>query len=274
VKLRRIVLALALWASGFPPGHTAPAVDLQTRVVLKIEGLAIEGDHASTVGVPREVELVPSVPAEVDFDVPWGTAPQKVSVHFSARLTSVTPGGEAVLICESSTTGQGRPPVVASREIRLADEGSGLFEVFGDGQRRLVLTLHGEQVRRAVVRPPTTVGAPVKFTIAVERVEGERTALLETNELHTFVGQSVEYSFRQGQNDGLETVRLSVLPVAISGDVITIEAEISGALPGAGGTTLVSHAERIVASRRATSRLAATTGAPPMGYQFQETPDF
>jgi hypothetical protein len=114
----------------------------------------------------------------------------------------------------------------------------------------------------------------VRFVIAVERVDGDRIVLLETNELHTFVGQSVEYSFRQGQDERLEAVRLSVLPVAISGDLVTIEAEISGALPGAGGTALISHQERIVASRRATSRLSATTGTPPAGYRFQVTPEF
>jgi hypothetical protein len=136
------------------------------------------------------------------------------------------------------------------------------------------LTLHGEQVRRAVVRPLATIGAPVRFTIAVERVDGESIALLETNDLHTFVGQSVEYSFRQGQNEGLEAVRLSLLPVSLSGDTVTIDAEITGALPGAGGTSLANRTERIVASRRATCRVTATAGTPPAGYQFQVTPDF
>jgi hypothetical protein len=99
-------------------------------------------------------------------------------------------------------------------------------------------------------------------------------ARLETNELHTFVGQSVEYSFRMGQDAGLEAVRLSVLPVSISGDVVTIDAEISGALPGADGTVLSSRKQRIVASRGATSPITATAGTPPAGYRFQVTPDF
>jgi len=125
-----------------------------------------------------------------------------------------------------------------------------------------------------MVRPPASVGAPVKFLIAVERVDGERIVLLETNELNTFVGQSVEYSFRLGQDEGLEAVRLALLPTATSGELVTIDAEISGALPGPGGTVLLSHRERIVASKRATSRVSATTGTPPAGYRFQVTPDF
>jgi len=98
--------------------------------------------------------------------------------------------------------------------------------------------------------------------------------LLETNELHTFVGQSVEYSFRSGQDETLETVRLALLPSAISGDIMTIDASISGALPGAGGTVLLSRNERIAASRHSVSPIAATVGTPPAGYRFQVTPDF
>jgi hypothetical protein len=274
VKLPGVLLVLALSGSGIPSANAMPPIALETHVVLRIEALTVERGQSKTAGTPQEVEIGPSQAAAIDLVVPWGADRATVTVHFDARLTSLTPDGEAVLLCESSATRSGRAPVVASREIRLADDGSGLFEIFGDGERRLLLTLQGEQVRRAVVRPQTSVGAPVRFVIAVERVDGERIVLLETNELHTFVGQSVEYSFRLGQDEGLQAVRLAVLPVAISGDLVTIEAEISGALPGSGGTVLVSHRERIVASRRATSRLEATTGVPPAGYRFQVTPDF
>ena len=270
----RALLALALSTAFLPLGRAAPSVAIETHVVLTIDAMTVEDGRSKTAGRSQEVEVGPFQPATVDFSVSWGPDAVGLSVHFETRLTSVTPDGEAVLVCESSVSRAGRPAVRSSREIRLADEGSGLFEVYGDGGRRLLLTLRAEQVTRAVVRPPATVGAPVRFLVAIERVDGERIVLLETNELNTFVGQSVEYSFRQGQDQGLETVRLALLPTATSGDLVTIEADISGALPGAGGTVLVSHRERIVASKRATSRLAATTGTPPVGYRFQVTPDF
>jgi len=274
VNLPPVLLVVALAASMVPSANATPPVAVETHVVLRIEALTLEGGRSKTAGTKQEVEIGPSVPASIDIVVPWGADRSTVTVHFDARLTSVTPDGEAVLLCESHATRSGRAPVVASREIRLADEGSGLFEVYGDGGRRILLTLQGEQVGRAVVRPPASVGAPVRFVIAVLRIDGERSVLLETNELHSFVGQSVEYSFRQGQDEGLEAVRLNLLPVAISGDLVTIDAEIGGALPGAGGTVLVSRSERIVASRRATSSLTAATGTPPAGYRFQVTPDF
>jgi len=274
MKTPRALLALALSATSIPTGHAAPTVAIETHVVLTIDALTVEEERSKTAGISREVEIGPFQPATVDLALPWGPEGAMLGVHFDARLTSMTPDGEAVLLCESSVTRVGRAPVRASREIRLADDGSGLFEVYGDGARRLLLTLRGEQVGRAVVRPLAAVGAPVRFLVAVLRVDAERIVLLETNELNTFVGQSVEYSFRQGQDEGLEAVRLALLPTSTSGDLVTIEADISGALPGAGGTVLVSHRERIVASRGATSRLSATTGTPPAGYRFQVTPDF
>ena len=111
--------------------------------------------------------------------------------------------------------------------------------------------------------------------LAIERVDGERIVPLETNELHTFVGQSVEYSFRHGQGEGLEAVRLPVLPVSIAGDLVTIDAEISGALPAAGGTTLREppRADHRVPERDL-PRARPRPGLPPAGYQFQVTPEF
>ncbi len=270
----RALLALALSTVWMPTAHAAPSVAIETHVVLTIDALTVEEGRSTSAGVSREVEIGPFQPATVDLAVSWGPEGAGLTVRFDARLTSVSPDGEAVLLCEASIARAGRAPVRASREIRLADEGSGLFEVYGDGGRRLLLTLRGEQVARAVVRPPSSMGAPVRFLVAVERVDGERIVPLETNELNTFVGQSVEYSFRLGQGEGLEAVRLALLPISTSGDLVTIEAEISGALPGPGGTVLVSHRERIVASRRATSRVSATTGTPPTGYRFQVTPEF
>jgi hypothetical protein len=243
-------------------------------VVLTVGALTVEGGRSKTVGTSREAEVGPLQPGSVSLAVPWGSRGETLDVRLEARLTSITPDGEAVFSCESQVARPGRIPVAASREVRIADGGSGLFEVFGDGDRRLLLTLRGEQVSRAIVRPPAAAGAPVRFIVAVERVDGDRIVLLETNELHTFVGQSVEYSFRQGADEALEAVRLSLLPTSVSGDLVTIEADISGALPGPGGTALISRRERIVASRRATSRLAATTGTPPAGYGFQVSPDF
>ena len=274
VKLRTPLALAAHALAAISSLRAAPSVDFETRVVLHLQALTVAQDRTSTTGVSRDGEVGPSQAIAFELLVPWGPGKSQVSVNLTAKLLSVTPGGEAVLMLESQAKRPGRPPLTASRELRLAEEGSGLFEIFGEDDRRLLLAIRGEQVRRAVVRPPAVVGAPVRFTVAVERVDGDRSVLLETNELHTFVGQSVEYSFRSGQDETLETVRLSLLPSAISGDIMTIDASISGALPGAGGTVLLSRNERIAASRHSVSPIAATVGTPPAGYRFQVTPDF
>jgi hypothetical protein len=274
VKPLGAAVALAVSCVAAPAGNAVAPVVLERHVVLRVEAMIGEPARSLTVGTPQESEIGPGAPAEFEFSVPWGTDGSTLTVRLSARLTSAEPDGEAVVSCESSVSASGGPPVSASRQIRLAEEGSGLFDVFSEGRRRIVLSLQGEAVDRPVVRRFATIGAPVRILVAVERVDGTRIVPLETDELHTFVGQSVEYSFRRGEDEGLEAVRLIVRPVAISGDLVTIEAEISGALPGPRGTVLVSHSERIVASRRATSRLEATAGTPPAGYRFQVTPEF
>jgi len=265
-------LVLALW--GGSAALAATPIDLEARVVLRVEALTVTAGRSNATGVVRSAEIGPTQQGAIDLTVPWGGKGGTIAVHLVARMTSVVPDGDVVLMLTAESAPLGERPVVASREVHLGDEGSSLFEVFGDGDRRLLLTLQGERVTRAVVRPPPSVGAPVRLDVAILRIDGERTVPLETNELHTFVGQSVEYSFRLGQGDGLESVRLTLLPVTTSGDLVTLEAEISGALPGASGTVLLSHTERIVASRRATSSVEATTGTPPAGYRFQVTPDF
>lgn len=274
VKLPPIAAALVLALAAGRPANAAPSVTLETHVVLKIEALTVDQGQSTAAAKAPETEIGPERPGVVELSVPWGHAGELVAVRVNTRLLKLTPEGEAVLELTSSAARKGRAPVRASREIRLNEEGSGLFEVYGEGDRRLLLTLRAEKVPRAVVRPPAEVGAPVKFSVEVLRVDGDRVVPLETNELHTFVGQPVEYSFRRGEGEGLETVRLSLLPVRLSGDVVTIDAEIDGALPGREGASLISHRERIVASRQATSRLSATTGTTPAGYRFQVTPDF
>jgi hypothetical protein len=276
VALPPLRAALAVAALSVSAASGSPPVAVETHVDLRVTPLVAEQGRSKTAGSTQATDVGPATPGAVDLVIPWGSAKGggSVTVHLAATMTSVTPEGDVVLRLEATSTAPGRPPVPASREIRLTDEGSGLFEVFGEGDRRILLTLQGERSARAIVRPPPEIGPPVRFGVTIQRVDGERAITLETDDLHTFVGQSVEYSFRQGQDDGLESVRLSLLPVAVTGDIITIDAEISGALPGPRGTELISRHERVVASRLASSAIEATTGKPPAGYRFQVTPDF
>ena len=274
VKPVEVLAALAIAAASCSHAEAGAPIALETHVVLTIGAMILDSDRSRPAGSPSELELGPERPEAIDIVVPWGRNGGRLAVHVTASLASLAPDGEALVRLGASVVRPARPAVEASREIRLSDDGSGLFEVYGEGDRRLLLTVQSERVRRAVARRLPEVGAPVRFGVAISRVDGERVVPLETNDLHTFVGQAVEYSFRSGEGSGLESVRLSLTPASISGDVVTIDAEIDGTLPGPDGAVLLSHQERIIASRQSTSTLGATAGNPPAGYRFQVTPDF
>ena len=270
---RVVVLAFALTGGPIGPALAIPPVGLETHVVVRVEALTLDGGESSPTGVSGHLEVGPGAPGTLELRVPWAPPGSTVAVRLSLALSSVSADG-VVLQCTSLATVAGDSPARASRELRLADEGDGLFEVFGTGGRRVLLTLHAERVERPVVRGVATPGDPVRFLVAVEGVAGDRSAVLETNEIRSFVGQSVEYSFRQGQNEERESIRLVILPVSITGDLITLQVEVSGVLPGPDGPSLLSRTDRVVASRRSTTPVPATVGTPPSGYRFQVTPDF
>jgi hypothetical protein len=273
VAARWIAAAAIAGSWGLPSRAIAP-VALETRVLLRVEAITVDGDRSRATGAVGSVEAGPAGPVSLDLKVPWGAGGASVAVRLVVTLGSVDPDGGVTLRCASTATTAGGPPERAARDLRLADEGTGLFEVFGEGDRRLLLTLQGERVERPVVRGAPAPGEPVKFTIAVEGIAGERSEILQTNEVRSFVGQSVEYSFQLGPADGRESIRLVLLPVSITGDLITIQVDISGVLPSPDGPAMLSRTERIVASRGTTSKVAATVGQPPSGYRFQVTPDF
>lgn len=270
----RSAAVIALVCSWWAASRAISPVVLETHVVLRVEAVTVGGTESKGTGVSRSAEVGPDKPVTVDLRVPWDSEGRVIDVRLVVALSSASPSGGVTLRCTSTASASGRTPVRARRDFQLADDGAGLFEVYGDGAERLVLTLQGERVERAVVRKLATPGDPVRFVVVIEGVAGERSAALETNEFRSFVGQSVEYSFQQGPGDGRESIRLVLLPVSIAGDLITIQVEISGVLPGPNGPTMLNRTERIVASRRSTTPIAATVGTPPSGYRFQVTPDF
>jgi hypothetical protein len=270
----RWVAALAIVGSWAPASRAIAPVALETHVVLRVEAITVDGERSKATGAVGTVEAGPTGPVTLDLKVPWGPGGASIAVRLAVTLGPVDEDGGVTLRCACTATAAGRPAVRATRDLRLADEGTGLFEVYGEDDRRLLLTLQGERVERPVVRAAPAPGDPVKFVIAVEGVAGEHSEILQTNEVRSFVGQSVEYGFQLGPTDGRESIRLVLLPVSITGDLITIQVEISGVLPGPEGPAMLSRTDRIVASRGSTSKIAATVGTPPSGYRFQVTPDF
>jgi len=264
-------LPLVLLAASFGVTGTVralPPVVVEHRVALTVETLLVDPADTRRVGEPLSLEVGPDTQQKARFSVPWGSSGRPASVVLTATLGPDGGDGSPTVRCSATVEVPGGTPRVSDRVVE--GEGTALFEILDGGGRRIVLALKTEPVDRPVVHRFARVGAPVRFLVAVERVDGDKSVVLETNHLNTFVGQSVGYSFHLGQED----VRLDLLPISLSSDILTLQASISGSLPGSGVTSLVSRQERIVASRMTTSAIAVTAGTPPSGYRFQVTPDF
>lgn len=193
------------------------------------------------------------------------------TLRLSVRLDRIL-DDEATLDLDVEVAPARRTPVRASRRFTLREGGSEITEVFGEGERRLLLSIRGEAGTRPVVRRLASVGEPVLLRVEIERVEGERSVALETNDLHTFVGEPVEYSFDFGGED--ERMRLVLTPLSISGSIAQVRAQVSGRLPGGAGPIVLSRDHRFAASRGATSSVEVVAGDPPAGYRFRITPEF
>ena len=117
-------------------------------------------------------------------------------------------------------------------------------------------------------------GEPVAFRLEVDVVRSDRVVPVETNHLQTLMGQPVEYSFRRGRGDGLQSVRLELTPVGRVGELLEVAIDISGSLPGSDRRLLLGRNETLFSSRGVTSTVTVTNGTPPTGYRFRITPDF
>lgn len=263
---------VAACLAALSPALALPPVVVERHVLLSVDALLVDSSHKTRRIEALSLEIGPDSAEKSSLYVPWGSGGARVSISLSAEMAGTSEDGTPALRCLAIVALPDRKPLRSER--RVEGETTTLFEILEEDGRRIVLALRTEPVDRPVVHRLAKVGAPVRFRIAIEKVDGDRAVLLETNHLNTFVGQSVSYSFRLGHDAGLQDLRLDLLPLSISGDLVTIQAGISGALPGDGVTSLLSRQERIVASRLTTSTLSATTGTPPSGYRFQVTPDF
>ena len=149
-----------------------------------------------------------------------------------------------------------------------------LLDVCETSETRLLLALRAEEDNRPVVAQSPVAGRPVRFSIEIVRVDGERAVSLENNQLSTFLGESVDYSFRRGENDQAESVELSLRPIRIDGDLAEVVVEVTASLPGQPDRLLLSRRESLFTTRRAISALTVASGEPPAGYRFLISPEF
>ena len=266
------VLALVLCAA---LGRAAGGYPVRQEQALRVEVTPVIVERGTTRSIePLTIEATRDAPGFVESSIPWSPSGPPATLSLEIGVGEGGGDNEHALRLAATVRIQGSPPVRSSRELKLAEGSTGLFDVLSEGERRLVLSLRVETVSRTVVPGPRKAGAAVLFVLSVERRDGDRSVPLETNRLVTFLREGVEYSFSRGEGDARESLRLVLTPVRLEGDLAEIEVEVSGSLPAAAGPLLLSRRERVFASRGATSTVEVTAGDPPAGYRFRITPDF
>lgn len=253
------------------PAAASPIV--QERVwSLEAEAVVTGAGQPGTVG-HAAARIAGESPGTFEIGIPAAAGAPAAILRATASLVSWTEDG-ALLDLEVRVTPEGGGSLVATRRVAVREEGQQILDVYGDPRRHVLLALSGERTSRPAVRRLASPGAPVRFRLAIERVNGDQSVPLETNDLDTFVGEPVEYSFDLGPGSGDQKLRLVLTPIRLADDVIEFRAEMSGQLPGESGPLLLSRDQDVVASRGGTTILAALAGIPPSGYRFHIVPEF
>ncbi len=245
----------------------AVAFRLDVRPMLVVDGEA--------GGLPnRGFEIPPGEQGRLRMELPWPDSGRSGVLVLIGKGQSDDPDGELRLELEAVLTLPDGRSVRANRTLIQREGAVGLFEVYRDPSVRVTLGVSAERQIRHVAHRIEAVGDRVLFRLDVDAIRGERVYELESNRMNTFVGEPVAYSFRRGEAELAESVRIELTPLSKTGELVEVLVEISGSLPGQPSRLVLSRRETLVTSRGATSSVAVTTGSPPAGYRFRISPEF
>jgi hypothetical protein len=269
---RAVAAAFSLWLAGglVRAGY---AVGRESALRVEVTPLVVESGATRSL-TPIAVEATRDDPGIIETSIVWSPPGPPLGLVLEVAVSDGDgERGHALRLAASARLGDA-PPIRSDRVLTLAEGSTGLYDVLEEGGRRLVLSVRVEEIERPVVHARRSVESPVLLRLTIERREGERSEPLETNRLVTFLNEGVEYAFAQGEGDGREALRVVVTPLRLDGDLAELQVEVTGSLPSATGPHVLARTERILASRRSTSKLDVTVGDPPTGYRFLITPDF
>ncbi len=238
-----------------------PLVEIEVRALSESEPRL----HSLTLKADR--------PARLQFETGWDEI-GGVRVELTGRAEAAGNAGARTVRLQAVLTLPDGRRVRASREVLIKERSTILFELFRQDDRSFTLAITAEISHTwEVVRTPS-VGSPVRFEVEVVRVEGTAQTSLERNMLHTFENETVRYEFRLGPDLTDEALTLSLTPVRLIGDLIEINVNVEGRLPGDDGMTVIARDENLVVNRGAMLPVTVTIGDPPVGYRFQVTAIF
>jgi hypothetical protein len=263
---------LLLWlaAGAIAGGATVADIRLieRDRVVLKVRPLTPEA-------VEHELRLAPGGDGLLSLEVRWPDRDSLSRIDLHARERSQPAGQGKTIDLHADVTLPDGAIREASRTLVLEESATELFELLRSAaDRSLTLAIVAEVETELTLPAPGKAGLPVHLRVEVERMEAGKATPLESNQLSTFAGEAVTYSFHIDTGDGSESLRLELLPHSINGDLLQIDLDLSGVLPAADGPMVIARKEHWLGSRGASSSVTLETGEPPTGYRFIVTPRF
>lgn len=271
----RLLVAVVVGVAFSLPGSPLPSLVQETRLLVDLDVLpAAAGETAVPPLARRSIEIVPGRSSSETLDLAWPDASSRTLLRIDLSGSPGPEGGEHEVAITARLDLPGGRAVQTSRDLRVRDGATQIVDLFAEKGRRILLAVRAERTTRPVVAGRPRAGAQVRFRLEVGQVEGERETPLESNVMDTFLGNGVEYSFRRGEGDALESMRVLLTPLRIDGEIAELQIEVTGTLPGSPTRVVVSRRERMITTRGATSRMTVLSGAGPSGYRFSVTPDF
>ncbi len=262
------------WVALLQPAPAAPyPVEMEARLRLELQPMAVTGDE-TRVFESRTVEILPDEGGSIRLELNW-PEPERSSIidlHFSG--TPAAGGPVHQVRVQSSVTIGGDEPVVVDRWAALDENSLRFVEIFARDDRHLTLALKIEEVLRPVILQPSGKDLPVEFRLAISRVMEQGVTLLETNTLRTFIGRQVSYSFRRGEGDDFEEVRLDLTPLQIQGNLLRLRIDLQGEMRTGASPLFLNRSETVLTGRSTINEFEVVSGEPPLGYRFTVTPLF
>lgn len=265
-----ILLALcALLCPALPADGASTIPQWSERRVFTLTARAVTAGAVE----PLVLRIDPDRGARGRFDLAWPEPGAPVSIELIAHDRSTAMGEAPRAEVQAIVRRPDGSERHATRRIS-GESGTALFEIDRAGDRGLVVGLSWESELEPVVNGPPSIGAPVRFRLEIERALGGKVYPLESNQLNSFVGEPVGYAFRLGQGDDVEALRIRLLPIFIEGDVLSVDIEIEGRLPGEAAPQAIAQRRRTLLSNGAATIVPVgdATGEEatiPDGYRFR-----
>ena len=266
-RITTLLALAAVFSIALLGGSDSAAMDRVKKIPLvEIEVLAL----AESEPRPHFLMLKADRPARLQFESGWDEI-GNVRVELTGRAEAMGDAGARTVRLQAILTLPDGRRVQASREVVIKDRSTILFELFRQDDRPFTLAITAEISQTWEVIHTPSFGPPVRFEVEVVRVEGNTQTSLERNMLQTFANETVRYEFKRGPKLTDEALTLSLTPLRLIGDLIEINVNIEGRLPGDDGVTVIARDENLVVNRGAMLPVDVTIGDPPVGYRFQVT---